>query len=351
MSGTWMLYGANGYTGELIAEEAARRGMKPILAGRREDAVRAVAERTGLEMRIFPLEEVRSIKRELHDVDVVLHCAGPFSITSAPMVEACLETGKHYLDITGEIGVFEACHSHHRRAQRVGSIIMPGVGFDVVPSDCLAAMLAQAMPEAVFLEMAFHSESTMSAGTMKTMIEGFTEGGKYRRDGVIRGFTVGDPEFSRTIPFRDKPRDGMAIPWGDVSTAYYSTDIPNIVIYYTAPPSMARMLKMTSRLAGGLKPFIEFLQKQVQKRVDGPSKEQRETLHTQLWGRVRDADGRTVEATLVTPEGYHLTVLTALEATRRVLEEDLEPGALTPSLAFGPDFILDFEGCDVEGLE
>jgi len=137
--GKWMLYGANGYTGALIAEEAKRRGLTPVLAGRRADAVRPLAERLGLPHEVFPLEDHVALDRALERVDAVLLAAGPFSPTSRAVVDACIRTRRHYLDVTGEIAVFEAIFARDAEARERGAVLLPGVGFDVVPSDCLAA--------------------------------------------------------------------------------------------------------------------------------------------------------------------------------------------------------------------
>ena len=106
---SWLLYGANGYTGELLAREAVRRGLRPVLAGRGAEQVGRLAAELGLEHRVFPLTEVGRIAAELEPHAAVLLAAGPFSTTSAPVVEAALQTGTAYLDVTGEVSVFEAC--------------------------------------------------------------------------------------------------------------------------------------------------------------------------------------------------------------------------------------------------
>ena len=183
----FLLYGANGYTGQLIAEEAARTGMRPILAGRRAETIAPIAERYGFEHRVFSLGTRAEIIRSLDGVDAVLLAAGPFSSTSAPMLDACIASGIHYLDITGEIAVFERCAAQHDRAVAARVVVLPGVGFDVVPSDCLAATLARALPNATSLELAFAGTGSgmqISRGTAKTMLEGAGEGGAIRRDGI-----------------------------------------------------------------------------------------------------------------------------------------------------------------------
>lgn len=344
---TWMLYGANGYTGELIAERAVAAGIKPILAGRRAEAIAPVAERLGTQHRVFELSSPAAVARQLNGVDAVLLCAGPFSKTSAPVVQACLDTGIHYLDITGELEVFEACHRRNAEAEGAGCVLIPGVGFDVVPSDCLAATLAEALPGAEELELAFRGVGSPSKGTAKTMLENIPAGVAVRRDGVI----VDKPLAWKTkqIPFRDKTRTAVTLRWGDVSTAYYSTGIPNITVYMAAPKSQIRQMKAARYLKPVLaaKPVQRFLAKQIDKRVTGPDERARTTGESQLWGRVRKGN-ESREATLVTPEGYELTVLTALESVKRVAAGEVAAGAKTPSMAFGADYITSFPGVSLQ---
>lgn len=347
---TWMLYGANGYTGELIAERAAAAGDRPILAGRRAEAIEPIASRLGLPHRVFGLDDANTIAAQLHGVDAVLLCAGPFSRTSAPVVQACLDTGTHYLDITGELEVFDACHQRGAEAERAGCVILPGVGFDVVPSDCLAATLAAALPGADALELAFHGVGSPSKGTARTMLENVPRGVAVRENGRV----VDKPLGWKTadIPFRDKTRSAVTIRWGDVVTAYYSTGIPNITVYMAAPRGRIRQMQAARYLRPVLaaKPVQRFLTKQIDKRVKGPDAHQRTTGQSQLWGRVRKGD-IVREGTLVTPEGYELTAMTALDSVRRVAAGEVKAGAHTPSLAFGADYIQHFDGCDlrVEG--
>lgn len=344
---TWILYGANGYTGELIAEAAVARGERPILAGRRADAIAPIADRLGLAHRVFALDTAERIAEHLDDVDAILLCAGPFSRTSAPVVEACLATGTHYLDITGEIAVFEACHARSDDAVSAGCVIMPGVGFDVVPSDCLAASLAEALPGAESLELAFHGVGSPSAGTAKTMVEGIPHGGAIRRGGRIEEVPLAWK--TAEIPFRDRPRTAVTIPWGDVSTAYYSTGIPDICVYMASPPNMIRGMKLARpfRKVLGAAPVQRVLKKAIEARVQGPDESARERGYSQLWGRVTKGS-ESIEGTLVTPEGYRLTVMTALESVIRVADGQVDAGARTPSMAFGSGYIEEFEGCDLQ---
>lgn len=339
----WMIYGANGYTGQIVAEAAAARGMKPILAGRRAEAVAPLAGRLGCPERVFDLDG--DLAGHLAGVSLVLHCAGPFSRTSKPVVDACLAAGIHYLDITGEIAVFEACHARSDEAKRAGSIILPGVGFDVVPSDCLAASLAAHLPGASLLELAFTGLGEVSAGTAKTMLEGMPSGGAVRKDGRITKVPVAWKTL--TVPFHDRERTAVTIPWGDVSTAFHSTGIPNIETYLAMPAKTIRGMKVASAFRGLLRlgPVQRMAARVVERRVKGPDADARATGKSELWGRVSDDSGRQVQGTLTTPESYRFTAIAALASVDRVLAGGIAPGAHTPSTAFGADFVASLEGC------
>ncbi|MEA2164092.1 MAG: hypothetical protein QOK37_2219 [Thermoanaerobaculia bacterium] len=338
---TFLIYGANGYTGELIAREAVRRGLRPILAGRSAEKIEPLARALGIEARAFPLDAPK-----LDGVDAVLHCAGPFVHTSAPMVQACLDAGAHYLDITGEIAVFEAIMARNDDAVRCGVTLIPGVGFDVVPTDCLAAMLAARLPEASELELAFYSpKAQVSRGTLKTMIESAGEQGAIRRDGkIVRVPPVYD---AREIPFSCGPRMAMTIPWGDVSTAFYTTGIPNIRVYTAASPKSIRLLRRVRSLL----PLLAFtpIKRSLQwfaSRRTGPGAEERAAGRTYLWGRVANSTNE-VTMTMTTPEGYAFTVLSALAAVERLLASPKRPGSFTPAKFFGAEFVTTIEGVEL----
>ena len=338
----FLIYGANGYTGELITRYAAERGLKPILAGRNAAKVEELAKKHGFDFRAFDLHDAAKLDAALSEVDFVLHCAGPFSLTSAPMVEACLRTGRHYLDITGEISVFEAVAARDKAAQDAGVMVMPGVGFDVVPSDCLARHLKNRLPSATELTLAFYGLGRISHGTQATMTMNVGRGGAIRRNSMIE--SVPAAWKTREIDFGEFKKRGVTIPWGDVATAFYSTGIPNIEVYTIVPEQQLRLLKL-SRYLGWLlatAPVQSLLQKQIP--AGGPSDEERAQGKTYLWGEARDGEGNRVEARQMGPEGYTLTALTALAIAEKILNGNFCAGFQTPAKCFGADLILEIEG-------
>jgi len=343
----WMIYGANGYTGRLIAEEAVRRGMRPVLAGRHARRVEPLAAALGCPARVFSLDDPEQIARQLAGLRAVLHCAGPFSATARPMMDACLRSRAHYLDITGEIAVIEAAAARGNAAEEAGVTLLPAVGFDVVPSDCLAAMLAERLPGATLLQLAFGGIRGVSPGTAKTILESLPFGGRARIDGRI----VEVPTAWKTmdVPFREGVRPAVTVPWGDVASAWHSTGIPNIEVYLAMP---ARQIRWLRRLRGLLWPLrLGLVRRGFQRAVPwllaGPSDQERQQEQGAFWGRVSDAGGCQVQATLQTASGYQLTVWTALAALERILEGGTGTGFVTPSKAFGPEFILDIPQTDL----
>lgn len=341
-----LIYGANGYTGELVAREAKAQGLAPVLAGRNREALLALGSELGLTVRVFDLADASAVRRGLDGISAVLHCAGPFVITSRPMVEACLAAGCHYLDITGEIRVFEGVFARHAKAQASGSVLLPGVGFDVVPSDGLALRLAEAMPQASALTLAFATAGgSASRGTLKTMIESFPEAGAIRRDGKLMAVPLAWDIREIDFGGRLSRRTCVTIPWGDLSTAWRSTGIPNLRVYTAMPPKTARRMRWANRFLpiASWGPLKRFLQRRVDRMAIGPNAEARANARTYLWGEIEGEGGR-LSATLETPEAYAFTAVSAVACARKVLAGKVEPGAWTAAQAFGSRFVETLPG-------
>ncbi|MBX3183566.1 MAG: saccharopine dehydrogenase NADP-binding domain-containing protein [Polyangiaceae bacterium] len=340
-----MVYGASGYTAKLIAELAHERGMKLVLAGRRLSSFAADASRLGFEARELALDDPAALRQGLDGISVVLNCAGPFIDTFAPMVRACLQVGAHYLDITGELEVFEAASRRDAQALTAGVVVLPGVGFDVVPSDCLAAHLKQRLPDATKLTLAFTSTGRPSRGTATTMVRNLGDSGWVRRGGRLVPVPLG--KLTREIDFGEGGcHHTVAIPWGDVSTAFHSTQIPDIEVYTRAPKAAALAMRAGSRAKRLLgSPWVQSqLLARVARGPAGPSDDQRARGKSWLYGEVVNAAGERRVSRLTAPEGYTLTADAALKVAERVLRGEASPGFQTPSRAFGADFVLELEG-------
>ncbi|GAB4581733.1 MAG: saccharopine dehydrogenase NADP-binding domain-containing protein [Anaerolineales bacterium] len=348
---TFLLYGSYGYTGSLIAKLAVQRGLRPTLAGRDPEKLRLQALALGLDHRPFTLDNPDQVTDILRDYPLVLHCAGPFSHTSQPMAQACLRTGAHYLDITGEITVFETLAGLDKLAQQANVMLLPGVGFDVVPTDCLALHLKNRLPTATHLALGLLSVGgAVSRGTALTGLERLNGWGAVRHQGKITPVPLG--HTIRAFDFGRGPRPATAIPWGDVSTAWYSTGIPNIGVYNANLGRLGYLL----RLAWIVGPILQSklvsnaLKGFVRAQFKGPTQEQNKKGKVLVSGEVKDEQGRSARARLETPEAYSTTALTALAAAAKVLAGHAKPGFQTPAKAFGADFILEMEGVKREDV-
>jgi short subunit dehydrogenase-like uncharacterized protein len=340
----FIIYGAYGYTGRLIVEEAVKKGLKPTVAGRNEALVKALAEKYNLRYACFTCDDQQGWDEVLTNQALLLNCAGPFSHTIKEILPACIRNKVHYTDITGEIEVFEYIHSQEAQAKEANLVMMPGVGFDVVPTDCLAKYLHEQLPEATHLEIAFESNSGLSRGTALSVLNRFHKGSAIRENGVIKELPTG--VISRTINFNGTAKNAVGIAWGDVYTAFYSTGIPNIQAYTAMPEKTMKIMRWASKLNWLIK--TKLVQKIggriIRKKIVGPSKDKREQMHCNLWGMARDENENEVEARLETPESYKLTALTAILCVEKILEGESKTGYQTPAGAFGSGLIMEVDG-------
>lgn len=339
-----VLYGSYGYTGELIAQECKRSNLHVLLAGRNEAKLKQQATKYNFPYQVADVSDHKSLVTILRRASLLINCAGPFQYTAHQMVNACLEAGTHYTDISGEFEVFESLTRYSEEAQTKQLVIMPGVGFDVVPSDCLAVHLKNRLPSATHLQLAFTmGKGGLSRGTSKTMIEGMGNGSCIRENGKIKSIALG--EKIMIVDFDSFRRTTLCIPWGDISTAWRSTGIPNIEVYSGVSSSAIRGAKLSNYLGWLLRSrwVKNYLQKQVDKKPPGPSEQRRNEGRSYLWGKVWNEKGEEHTTRLETINGYSLTAKTAVLIADKILRSTVKAGYSTPAQYFGADLILEIE--------
>ena len=348
MQNQFLLYGANGYTGKLIAKLAATYNLQPILAGRTEANIKPLAAELQLPYRIINLDDKEQLENALSEVKLVLHAAGPYVYTAKKMVEACLQTGVHYIDINGDISVFEMLKNYDAAAKEKNIMVMPGVGFDVVPTDCIALQLKNKMPDATHLKLAFASiGGGLSHGTAITMAGKIGEGGAARVNGKIVKKPLGQKGI--WVNFGGKKIFVMTIPWGDVSTAYTTTGITNIETYTGIAPKVYRALKFQLAFNWLLRTGLvrNIIKKKIKAMPSGPSDEQRQKSSSLVWGEVNNASGSVLTACISCLDGYTLTAHSSLLISKKILEGNYKPGYQTPSGCYGEDLIMEVPGTKI----
>lgn len=346
MQKRWMIYGANGFTGRLIATEARKRGMYPILAGRSAAHVAQLAQELDLPFRVFDLKDKVQLVQQLRTVKAVLHCAGPYAETAKPMLEACLEARTHYLDLTGEVDVFVELYQRRSEAERKRVVMCPGVGFDIIPTDCIATALKMLLPDANRLSLGFDptADAHASIGSIKTAFDMYKGGGRIRQDGDINVVPI-DYRI-RVIDFGGGACKAICIPWGDVATAHFSTGIPNIEVYTPTSDNFDQslsVLKMARPLAA-LGPVENFFKKHIEKYFQAPEETELKTLKTYVWGEVRNNSGKVIQAWVTTSNGYTVTVYGSLKVLEYVLTHELSGGYYTPSMMMGVNLVQELPG-------
>ncbi len=345
MAGSWMIYGANGYTGILITELAVSRGMKPIVAGRNSKLITKIAKKHSLDSKVFSLESIEFLKKQLNNIDIFLNCAGPFSKTANIAMKACIESNTHYLDITGEIDIYEIAHTLNERAKQSGVVLCPGVGFDVIPTDCLSFVLKEKLPTASELSLAFSPKGgSLSPGTLKTSVESLGNGGRVRADGKIIKVPIGHK--SRKIDFGNGPRSTASISWGDISTAFYTSGIGNICVFYPFSSKSLKRLRLSQKFLFLLDNI--FIQKVIKSIIStfvkGPNNLKREKSKIVVWGEVKDKNNKSVKGMFSIGNGYDVTASGAIEAVVHLLNNTEDSGFYTPALLLGTSILKKLPG-------
>ncbi len=345
MSDPLLIYGATGYTGRLIAEGALARGLTPVLCGRNPGKLKSVAEALGgLEYRCARCDVPAELDAALETCAVVVNAAGPFVRTARPIVDACMRTRSHYLDVTGEVDVFTQLAARSAEARERGVMLLPGIGFDVLPSDCLAARVAARAPEATWLMLGIRGLFYMSRGSYRTVVQQMGSPVAVRRAHALTHFPAGS--LQRAFDYGDGPRMSIGVSWGDVVTAWHSTGIANIEVYFeaTLPVQAATVM---NRVLGGLlrsRTARVLMESQAELMPAGPTPEQRAVKECILVAEAGNANGLLASARMRTPEAYAFTGTTAARVAERVLAGAWEHGFHTPSSLLGADFATTLEG-------
>ena len=346
---TFLLYGANGYSGQLIARFAAQYQLQPVLAGRNRQAIAALAKQLSLDYRITDLNDAAGLVAALQDVTLVVNAAGPYDFTARPVIDACMHTKTHYIDLNGDLDVFEMLQGYNDEAISKDIMVLPGAGFDVVPTDCLSRFLKNRLPDADQLELAFVIiGSGLSHGTAITTLQKLGMPGAIRKNGIITAEPVGKRGMWVSFPAWKQKSFMMSIPWGDVSTAYFSTGIPNIITY----TGISKATWLFLKLQGGFNWLLRtgFMRRLItgiiNSKSPGPDDARRDKAVSLIRGTVTNPQGQSVTAYMRCPEAYSLTAFATLLIAQKILQGQYKPGYQTPASAYGQDLVMEIAGVE-----
>lgn len=339
-----LLYGATGFSGRMIAERLHQGGHDIVLAGRDARRLSVLAETFGAPYRIFDLGDPQRIEHGLADIHVVLNAAGPFLRTASVMIDACIRTRTHYVDIAGEWPVFASAVSRGRVAAAGGTMLMPGAGFSIVASDCLLAHAAAQVSDATLLRVAVSQPAVMSRGTLRSMSAMTSRTVMVRRDGTLRPIPVG--QLERSFDFGEGLRTGVAVSLPDVVTGQHTTGVASIEAYAEAAWS-SRILYQGGAIAASI-----LNDDVVQQSLEllsafwpaAPSPAVRQQAGHVIVAETVDRWRRTRQFRLRTLDGYTVTAMTSGAIIERILGDDLIPGFQTPADLYGADLIAGL-GC------
>lgn len=342
----WMLYGAYGYTGKLIIEECIRLGLRPTLAGRSIAPLRSLAAEYKLPWRMLELDNPTTLRKGLEDMALVYHVAGPYVKTAAPMIDACIDTRTHYIDVTGELPAVRYAIEQHEKAKAADVVLLPSNGVNCVPTDCLVQYLveqfrAEGSVDLKKVDVGIDTVRSRSAGSLNSILQMAGISGEVRRDGDIKKEPVG--VRSKKVKFTHGTQSLISLPLTDIDLLYWQHQIPDITAYIAQNPLQSKILQLAVPVGKQLfnnDGLRSSAQKLIKERVRGPGQKTRRKHRTYAWAKLTDSRGRVKQAWLETIEGYALTAAIAPRAVCEVLSKR-RSGVYSPAQLLGADFLLD----------
>ena len=333
---SWLLYGASGYSGALIAEAAKARGLEPILAGRSAATLAPLAEKLGLKYRIFSLDDRSGTDKGLMGIKLVLNCAGPFNTTAVPLAQACIRNSVHYLDLAGEVHPIRGLQRIEERALEEQVMLMPGVGFSVLLSEALLAHIKARRPGVVRAKMAYVVDGGASRGTVQTLLESLAMPGYTRdRDQLV---LIAPAANKLDVDFASGgKRTCVTNPWrGDLYTCGISLGLKNLECYTAFPWYALDLFRKPALSAeqGTLGKAVRWFAKKL---PIGPSPGQRAKNRCFIWAEGVDEDGRKAGGLIVGGDAYDVSAQCALYAVEQVLGGRFRAGFTPPALLFGSE--------------
>jgi saccharopine dehydrogenase (NAD+, L-lysine-forming) len=357
-----VVYGATGHTGAQLCATLIRGGAKVVMVGRDRRKLDLLARESNghAELFVAAIDDAVSLRAAVAKGRVVVNCAGPFARYGRAVQDAALANGRHCLDMSGEPGFVQATLARDAEARERGALLVSGIGFDVVPTDALAALLAQAVGGQVTTARVAYSrlDAGPTAGLGMTMLQGLLDGGSAFVDGSLRREALGHDRWNVRFPGASGSVSCLSVPWGDVISLPHSTGARTARAYLPKtmpPPALGSALMRALRwaLPAHLFPKLEaFIARRMVRRLPLSTNDRdgapggsgaRLSAVVELTGNQGTKVGWVVA-------GSGITIHAAALCARATLAPGFGArGARTPSQAFGARELL--EGLARYGLE
>jgi short subunit dehydrogenase-like uncharacterized protein len=348
---TIVLYGATGYTGRLVTEELARRGLDHVLSGRDPDKL---ARLRGAPVRAARLDDDRALRELLEGASVVINCAGPFTLAGDALVRAAIATRTHYVDSTGEQAFIRMVFDRHGgTAERAGVALLPALGFDYAPGDCIARLAGAAIEPLDELVLAYAMEGFgMTRGTLKSALEGMAGSEVVYEEESWRAAPGGIYKARFDFPEPIGRQAMSRFPSGEVITVPHHTrtrKVTSLLTTSTAAPfaAAAPLLPYTLPALGlALRtPVRGLLNRAIGLLPEGPKEEARRAAEFTVVAVARGRDGRERRGVLRGSDVYGTTAVTLTHAAELVSAPGFDrAGALGAAAAFDPAAFLNHLG-------
>ena len=365
-----VVFGATGYTGRLVVESLVERGVRPVLAGRRERPLNQLAcTLGGLDVRTADLAEPDSVRALVSEGDVLVTTVGPFERLGDVAADAAASQGAHYLDSTGEVGFVRRLQKRYPAAASDDAAapgdaprgtMLPAFGYDYVPG-ILAGSLAleRAGDRAETLRVGYFAPGAgptgLSGGTMTTMLEELSKPFLVWRD--HRWQKPGRMPRQHTFTVDGAKRNAVMVPGTEIVFLPEAfPEVANIEVFngwFSAPGPVMKAALPAMAVAGSSSLARKALGKGITALTGsegGPSASERAKSSSLAIAVVTDSRGETVsEVRVAGPNVYTLTGhLLAAGAEHVLKDRSRARGVVGPLQAFGMEGLVEL--CASAGL-
>ena len=334
-----LVYGVLGYTGNLFIEHSLDTNL-PIVLGARQKEVKILAEKCGMEHRVFEINDVQNIIPYLSDIKAVINLANVSYGINKYLIDACIQTKTHYVDLASEYPDILEIYKLHHMALTNGVMLMPGAGFNLAPTDIAGRIASELLPNPTKLSLGFATFGNASRGTIKTVLKMTAETGYSRLSGKL---VVAKPASEKRL-FQAEGKEYSLINnplMGDSLAGFISTNIQNITTYSYYPWILVQFMK------GRMNWLRKFLLRYSHWFFPlGPTEDELKRQHTYTWAQIENQQNQKLTVTIKGPQAYIFTAK-IIGSIVNLLAKGKANAGFTPPSFYGRNLIEGIGGVHI----